>query len=54
MIPPNFPASFKVTNRVRKKKAPEGAFCCYFYLYLERVLYAERDGGHIRAPRNST
>src|SRR5437764_5341391 len=48
MIPPNSPAPSMHKSRA-KKKAPEGAFCCCFYLYLERVLYAERESGHVRA-----
>src|SRR5437588_8053711 len=48
MIPPNSPAPAR-QQIAREKKAPEGAFCCYFYLYLERVLYAERESGHVRA-----
>ncbi len=30
MIPPNFPAPSMHKSRA-KKKAPEGAFYCYFY-----------------------
>src|SRR5213079_2411569 len=38
-----------------KKKAPEGAFyLLLFLLTLERVLYAERYSGHIRACNKPT
>ncbi len=32
-----------------KKKAPEGAFICRFPATSERMLYAEREGLHVRA-----
>src|SRR5213082_3487623 len=49
MIPPNSPAPSS-RQIACEKKAPEGAFyLLLFLLTLERVLHAEREGGHIRA-----
>src|SRR5438309_9747880 len=49
MLPPNSPAPSS-RQIACEKKAPEGAFyLLLFLLTLERVLHAEREGGHIRA-----
>src|SRR2546423_414507 len=49
MIPPNSPAPSRQQIACAKKRRPKAPLLAAISMLLERVLYAERESGHVRA-----